>query len=56
MKRFYCTVCKKVRRVRRIPFGTRIAQTSDSGEQVPLPVKDRVGFCKRHGRTAHEHS
>lgn len=40
MKRFYCTICKKVKRVRNIP--SRI--TTPSAPKV----KDRTGICDRH--------
>lgn len=40
MKRFYCTICKRVKRVRKMP--TRI-QDADS-----IDVTLRVGECNRH--------
>lgn len=40
MKRFYCTVCKKVRRIRKYPA---IITTSKADV-----VTDRIGKCNRH--------
>jgi hypothetical protein len=40
MKRFYCTICKKVKRVRQYPFSV---ENRDSEN-----VTDRVGICTRH--------
>jgi hypothetical protein len=40
MKRFYCTVCKKVKRVRKMP---RVIETPKA--QAPA---ERVGQCNRH--------
>jgi len=40
MNRFYCTVCKKVKRVRKYP-------TSVFNPIAPLP-EDRIGQCNWH--------
>jgi len=40
MKRFYCTVCRKVKRVRKYP-----ANTSSSSDVNPM---ERIGECARH--------
>jgi len=40
MKRFYCTVCKKVKRVRKMP---RLIEMPDS-----QTVTERMGVCNRH--------
>jgi hypothetical protein len=40
MKRFYCTVCKKVKRVQKFPADIQ-------GEFNTLP-EDRIGTCRRH--------
>lgn len=40
MKRFYCTVCKKVKRVRRLPALLQNEQSIDPSL--------RVGACNRH--------
>jgi len=44
MVRFYCTVCKRVKRVRQYP--TRILN-----EYATTPA-DRVGVCNRHNQPA----
>ena len=41
MKRFYCTVCQKLKRVRKYPVNT----SSMSAEQP----EERIGECARHG-------
>lgn len=43
MQRFYCTVCKKVKRVQHIPNNV-------FNPAAPLP-EDRIGECNRHART-----
>ena len=40
MKRFYCTVCKKVKRVRKYPVNI---QDADATQPV-----ERIGQCNRH--------
>jgi hypothetical protein len=40
MKRFYCTVCKKIKRVRQYP-----ANIQDAHATFPA---DRIGSCNRH--------
>jgi hypothetical protein len=40
MKRFYCTICKKVKRVRNYPNNV-------FNPLAPLP-EDRIGECNRH--------
>ena len=40
MKRFYCTVCKRVKRVRRLPMSTQTPNAVD--------VTQRQGVCDRH--------
>jgi hypothetical protein len=40
MKRFYCTVCRKLKRVRQYPANT----SSVSAEQP----EERIGECARH--------
>jgi hypothetical protein len=40
MKRFYCTVCQKMKRVRKMP---RVIQTPKATDP-----KLRVGQCNRH--------
>jgi hypothetical protein len=40
MKRFYCTVCKSIKRVRKLPSNIK-SQHSDT-------VTNRVGICNRH--------
>lgn len=40
MKRFYCTVCKRIKRVRKMP---RLIETPESEN-----VYERVGECNRH--------
>jgi hypothetical protein len=40
MKRFYCTVCRKVKRVRRWPSTLKTADSINPFE--------RIGVCERH--------
>jgi len=40
MKRFYCTICRKVKRVRRIPLDVMHPDAED--------IYMRVGTCTRH--------
>lgn len=40
MKRFYCTVCKKFKRVRQMPSNVATPNANK--------VADRVGVCKWH--------
>jgi hypothetical protein len=40
MKRFYCTVCKRIKRVRVYP-----ADIQDASSEMP---ENRVGTCRRH--------
>ena len=40
MKRFYCTICRKVKRVRNLPVNT-VTPDSDN-------VYQRTGECNRH--------
>lgn len=40
MKRFYCTICKKVKRVRNLPSNVQ-TRTSEV-------VTERIGQCNRH--------
>ena len=40
MKRFYCTICKKIKRVRKYPSNTVTPCASNPAE--------RVGSCNRH--------
>ena len=46
MKRFYCVICKKVKRVQKYP--TTIIDTTHIN-----PAK-RIGSCARHATTQHE--
>ena len=48
MKRFYCTVCRKVRRARKLPV---LIQTPNA----PV-VTERVGECDSHTRGARHNS
>lgn len=51
MKRFYCTVCKRVKRVRsNIPLRNSVTNHPIVFEQdyVDTPVQNRLGECKRH--------
>ncbi len=41
MKRFYCTVCKKIKRVQNLPRGVSEAITNP---------QDRTGQCNRHAK------
>ncbi len=40
MKRFYCTICKKFKRVRNMPVNVKTPN-------APKP-EDRIGTCKWH--------
>ena len=42
MKRFYCTECKKIKRVRVIPLSVKQPEAED--------VMERTGKCKWHSR------
>lgn len=44
MKRFYCTICKKFKRVRQYPANI---QNMDA-----LRVQDRMGTCKWHNQAS----
>ena len=46
MKRFYCTVCKKIKRVRKYP-----ANIQDADATFPA---DRIGSCNRHSESMGE--
>lgn len=48
MKRFYCTVCKKFKRVRRLP-------NSVVNQNATNP-QDRIGYCKWHDTQAADYS
>lgn len=48
MKRFYCTVCKKIKRVRVYP-----ASVADTQATSP---QNRIGECKYHSLRAHENT
>jgi hypothetical protein len=43
MQRFYCTVCKKIKRVQHLPNNVQ-------NPMAPMP-QDRVGECRRHANT-----
>lgn len=40
MKRFYCTICKRIKRVRKYP--------ADIQNQYSDSVGNRIGTCTRH--------
>lgn len=41
MRRFYCTICKKQKRIRRFPSNCPTEN---------IKVEDRLGTCRFHGR------
>lgn len=43
MKRFYCTICRRIKRVRQYP--------SDITSQHSDVVGERIGTCARHSDT-----
>ena len=43
MKRFYCTICRRVKRVRQYP-----SNISSSSDVNPM---ERIGECARHSET-----
>lgn len=45
MKRFYCTICKKVKRVRKLPAD---AERHYDGYPPHKNVESRTGTCTRH--------
>jgi hypothetical protein len=47
MKRFYCTVCRKVKRVRKYP--TSVAMST----RTSVHPEERVGVCSRHEAYIH---
>lgn len=63
MHRFFCTVCKKVKRVRALPYTDKSGRDKlniryrptkvvdgkvvEHGESAPAP-KDRIGVCRVH--------
>lgn len=52
MKRFYCTICKRVKRVRRFNSDVEdMAFNHDTGEfEMKKDVKSREGTCRYHHR------
>lgn len=44
MKRFFCTVCRRVKRVQQLPRNV--------GEPEALHVQDRIGTCNKHATRA----
>jgi hypothetical protein len=44
MKRFYCSICKKIKRVRKMP---RVIETPNAAAPA-----DRVGICNHHTVTS----
>jgi hypothetical protein len=42
MKRFYCTICEKVKRVRKYPRNVALST------RASIHPEERVGTCNRH--------
>ncbi len=50
MKRFFCTTCQRIKRVRTLPDNVKTVYDEDTGRHVVAGVvEDRVGTCRWHG-------
>jgi hypothetical protein len=48
MKRFYCTVCKRIKRVRNLPVNIDRTVTLNGKINEYINPEDRRGICNRH--------
>lgn len=48
MKRFFCTVCTRVKRVRNLPTLTPDSYGGEDGKTLQPDPKNRLGKCRFH--------